>query len=385
MRGRARRRRRWPTLTERLLEDGRTLYDPDNEERKELARLERTGLIAVSWGRYFLCVDHADDLDLVHARSRTCNHKIPLVEDAHPDDPCQREDDLRYECGGCGRVHWPTRRRRILYDRATVSLTLDRAGAWLDTLMRKIAPDLHGLREGAVWRLQAGDEEVHVCLLDACVDTRFVTRDFARSNPVLYVVADHRVLRDRFLDADWLTVLYLHELAERGLVALREKLDELARRGGPMMCREPAAPPWLPLRSPAPRVRHRKLGMHRLEFRGDRALLDDVEVLPAEATGLVPVLRFLAERHHDDVVADKRPEDHCVWSPREILEDLEEQGQANTEDPGTVRRQLARIRRQIRAAYRDDTGIQIGMDDVVENIQGQGYRINAAKVTVALP
>lgn len=385
MNGRARRRRRWPTLTERILEDGRTLDDPDQEERAELTRLAEEGLIKVRWSRYFACVDHADDEDLVFASSRTCNQKIPLAEHNHPDDPYQREDDRRYECGGCGRVHWPLRRRRTLYDRATVSLSTDGVGDWLDGVLQEVDPTPATLRERVVWRVSGSSDEVHVCLLDACADTRFGTREFARSNPVVYVVIDHRTLRDRFVDADWLHVVYLHELAERGAVALREKLSAVCEGdGGPMVCREPAAPPWLPLRSPEPRVHRRTLGMHELRFLDSGAWLDGVEVLPADATGLVPVLRFLADRHHDDVVADKGREDHCLWSPREILEDLEEQGLANTQDPGTVRRQLTRIRRQIRAAYLGETGIQIGADDVVQNVPGQGYRVNAVTVTVSL-
>jgi hypothetical protein len=372
--------RRWPSITERLLEHGRTVDDPDQQERTELARLEEQGLIEVAWSRYFLCVDHADDRDLVHAYDRVCNHKIPLVEGDHPDDPFQREDDRYYECGGCGRLHWPGRRRRTTYERATISVTLERAASWLEGQLLGLGVTPYRLHQGGVWRFQHGADEAHVCLLDACLDTRFATREFAVSNNEVFVVMDHRVFADRFVDADWLRVVDLHSVAGRGVVALQERLDEACGTAGHLAFREPTVRPWAPVRQPAPRVSHRVLGMHKLELFEDRALLDGVVVVPPEATAQLRVLEFFAARYREDLLDGKHPEDHCLYSPEEVLDDLQERRVASTEAPGTVRRQITRLRNLVAQRYLDETGIKLDQDEFIENVAGAGFRLNGGRV-----
>jgi len=375
-------RRRWPSVTERLLEHGRTVNDPDMEERAEFERLEKQGLIEVAWSRYFLCVDHADDRDLVHAHDRVCNHKIPLVESGHPDDPFQREDDRYYECGGCGRLHWPGRRRRTTYPRATVAVSLVRAADWLEDQLQGLDGAPYRLYQGGVWRLRYGDDEAHVCLLDGCLDTRFATREFAVAANAVFVVLDHRVFADRFTDADWLRVVNLHSIAERGVAALQDLLDELGGSAGSLAFREPTVRPWAPGRQPAPRVTHRVLGMHKLELLEDRALLDGVVVVPPEATALLRVLEFFAARYREDLLDGKRSEDHCLYSPEDVLDDLQERRVSSTEAPGTVRRQITRLRNMVAQRHLDETGIKLDQDEFIENVVGEGFRLNAGRVVV---
>jgi len=374
--------RRWPSVTERLLEHGRTVNDPDLEERAEFERLEKQGLIEVAWSRYFLCVDHADDRDLVHARDRVCTHKIPLVKGDHPDDPFQREDDRYYECGGCGRLHWPGRRRRTTYPRATVAVSLVRAADWLEDQLQGLDGAPYRLHLGGVWRLRYGDDEAHVCLLDGCLDTRFATREFAVATNAVFVVLDHRVFADRFTDANWLRVVNLHSIAEHGVAALQERLGEQMSSTAPLAFREPTVRPWAPVRQPAPRVTHRTLGLHQLELHEDRALLDGVEVVPPEASAQLRVLEFFAACYREDLLDEKLPEDHCVYTPDEVLEDLQERRVANTESPGTVRRQITRLRNVVARRYLDETGLQLDQDEFIENVVGQGFRLNAERVVV---
>ena len=365
-----------------MLQDGKTVDEPDAKERAELERLQRDGLVEVQWSRFFLCVDHRDDADLPYARDRTCREKIPLLDDAHPDDRHQAEDDLHYECGGCGRLHWPLRRRRTTYVRGTVELSVQRAAGWLREQLGQLSLGVYALLDGAVFRFQYRGREVHVCLLDPCVGTRFATREFAVANPVVHVVIAHRRFRQRFPDADWLSVLFLHELAERGVAALREKLDVLPGDGAVLTFREPAAPVWNTLRSPEQRVVRRQLGAHALQLLDDRAVLDDVEVLPPEATGLLPILAFFVERWREDLLAGKSADDYCAYSPDEVLDDLEERGVATVTSAGSVRRQIGRLRNTVKRNYSAGAGLPLGQDDLVENVAEGGYRLNPRKVTV---
>ncbi len=374
----ARRRR---SLTARLLQDGRVVADPDEDERAELERLSESGLIAMSWGRYFLCTDHADDGDLVYARDRTCHEKIPI--DTRADgDPTQDEDDLLYVCDSCGRTHRPIRRGRTLYARATVGVDLPAVGGWLRGLIGQLCPGVYSLRDDAVFRFRHRGREVHVVVLDACIDTRFATREFAVGNPTLYVVVAHRAFVARFPSAGWLSVVYLHEIAERGPVALRQALDELPGDTDAWAFREPAAPAWNPLRSPSTRVVSRTLGAHALDLRQAPAFLDGVEVLPADATGSLEILAFFVARWREDMVAGKAAEDFCTYSPDEVLEDLEERGVATTESASNVRRQIVRLRNTVKRNYLRQTGLALEDDEFIETVREGGYRLNPRSVTV---
>jgi hypothetical protein len=375
----ARRRRRIKTATERLLQDGRVVDDPTEDERAELRRLEQgLGLIEVSWRTYFLCVDHADDVDLVHAWKRDCDQKIE-IDSVAADDPIQHEDDLRYVCRECGRVHWPTRRRRTLYDRAVVSMPDERIASFLEHCARELDPRAQQLDGLPVYRLAIAGREVHACLLDVCTETRFATRSFATTNAVVYVTSAPRVFTDRFAGGDeWLRPLPLHELAEHGSPALRSRLQ--ARAADPMLAAaERPARAYLPLRSPAPRVHRQRMGVHDLVI-GDRTVtLDGVEVLSSRAKTQVAVLAALAKRRVEDLAAG-RTADECRWFHTKTL--LEALGAATaTDDAETIAKHINRARADIAAKYEEQTGIVIGDSEIIES-SPKGYRLNPARVAV---
>lgn len=373
------RRRRLKSATERVLQDGRVVDDPTEDERGELRRLEENlGLIEVSWRRYFLCVDHADDEDLVHAWKRDCDQRIEL--DVVDDDAAiQHEDDLRYVCRECGRVHWPTRRRRTLYDRAVVAMRDERIIGFFANCVRELDPRAQQLDGLPVYRLAIAGREVHVCLLDVCTETRFATRSFATTNAVVYVTAAPRVFTDRFSGGDaWLRPLPLHELAEHGSPALRARIKVLA--ADPMLAvAEPPARAYLPLRNPAPRVHRQRVGIHDLVIGEKTVTLNGVEVLSSRAKTQVAVVAALAKRRVEDLAAG-RTADECRWFHTKTL--LEALGAATaTDDAETITKHINRARADIVAKYEEQTGIAISDSAIIES-SPKGYRLNAARVAV---
>jgi hypothetical protein len=376
----ARRRRRLKSVTERLLQDGRVVDDPTEDERSELRRLEqKLGLIGVSWRMYFLCVDHADDEDLVHAWKRDCDQKIE-IDPVAVDDPIQHEDDLRYVCRECGRVHWPTRRRRTLYDRAVVSMPDERVAGFLERCVRELDPRAQHLDGLPVYRLAVAGREVHACLLDHCTETRFATRSFATTNAVVYVTAAPRVFTDRFAGGDaWLRPLPLHELAEHGSPALRSRLEARAIEPIPGILNERPARAYLPLRSPEPRVHRRLVGIHDLVIGEKTVTLDGVEVLSSRAKTQVAVVAALAKRRVEDLAAG-RAADECRWFHTKTL--LEALGAATaTDDAETIAKHINRARADIAAKYEEQTGIAIGDSEIIES-SPKGYRLNPTRVAV---
>jgi len=317
----------------------------------------------------------------VYARDRTCREKIPLAVE-RSEDPTQGEDDLHYVCDGCRRTHRPVRRGRTTYPRATVALDPASAGTWLRARLQDLAPGVYSLLDDAVFRFQYREREVHVVLLDGCIETRFATREFSISAPTVHVVVAHRVFAARFPAADWLSVVYLHEIAARGSVALREALDALSGSDAIPSFREPALPVWNALRDPEPRVVRRALGAHALRLLDDRALLDGVEVLSPDARGSLPILAFFVARWREDMVAGKAADDFCAYSPEEVLDDLEERGVATTDSTSTVRRQIGRLRNTVKRNYLARAKLPFEVDELLETVPEGGFRLNPRTVTV---
>ena len=52
--------------------------------------------------------------------------------------------------------------------------------------------------------------------------------------------------------------------------------------------------------------------------------------------------------------------------------------------PATVRRQLVRLRAGVVERYQQATGLRLPDDEVVENVGGQGYRLNPTRVLARL-
>ncbi|MBI2895548.1 MAG: hypothetical protein HYY06_18470 [Deltaproteobacteria bacterium] len=376
----ARRRRRLKSATERLLQDGHVVDDPTEDERAELRRIEHDlGLIEVSWRKYFLCVDHADDEDLAHAWKRECDQKIE-IDPVAADDPLQHEDDLRYVCRECGRVHWPTRRRRTLYDRAVVSMPDARIAAFFERCVRELESGAQQLDGLPVYRLGISGHEAYACLLDHCTETRFATRSFASTNALVYVTAAPRVFMDRFPGGDeWIRPLPLHELAREGSSVLRVRLEERAADPLPAAPRDPPARPFLPLRSPAPRVHRERVGIHDLVIAEKSVSLDGIEVLSSRAKMQVAVVRALADRRLEDL-RERRAADGCRWVLAKTL--LGTLGDSTaTDEAETVSKYINRARADIAAKYEEQTGIAVGADEIIES-SPKGYRLNPARVAV---
>lgn len=384
-RTRPRRRRRLLSTTERLLQDGRIVDEPTEEERTELRRLQGLGIITLSWRKYFLCIDHNDDADLLHAWKRACRQKIELTSSGCDDEDIQREDDLQYVCEECGRAHWPIRRRRTLYRRAVVTMTAAAVEVFFEACVREIDPDAERLGDGPAFRVRVDGHAVHACLLDECTETPYATRSFASVQPIVFVTAAPRIYTDRMPGGDdWLEPLALYHLARAGSRALRERLAAQGALQFPRTTAEAQAHVHLPLRRPGPRVVRERLGRHVLAIQDDTASLDDVIVVSGRAKGQLPVLRVLAEQWRDDLSDGRSRAAHHHLRLDEVLDKLQAAGVDRTSDVESVRRAINRLRTGIAQAYVNATGIVIDDNAVIDGGDGYGYRINAESVTVDL-
>lgn len=378
----SRARRRRIGITERLLQDGRRVYDPDLEEQAELSRLEALGLVQLQHGQYFLCVDHRDDRDLPYARNRLCRERIPLRAVGHPDDPTQPEDDGKYICR-CGRTHYPLRRQRTLYPMVRVSFSVDASAGFLEGLLCQVDEACCRLDGVPTFRLAHGGREVHCCLLDACEGSRFAQRGFAATNPTVYIAIDH-VRAERFAGGEAILWIPFHELVAEGLPAVIRAFDRLVTRELPLEVREAQPLTWMPPPATQPRVHHEMLGVRKLVMTTVAAHLDGVEVIGGESPGLLSVLRYFADRWLEDQRDGKRAGDFCLYTPDDVLDELIARGQTKAKDRGAMRKHIGRVRDAIPERYKEATGLRLRDDEVLQNVPGQGYRLNPETVFVVV-
>ena len=378
---RRRGRRRLKSLTERLLQDGHVVDEPTAGERAELARLENElELITVSWRKFFLCIDHNDDADLAYAWNRTCDQKLEVDTFGDEDDRRQREDDLRYECPQCGRVHWPTRRRRTLYDRAVISMPDSRVQAFFEAIVLDIDPAAQRLDGVPAYRLQVDGREAYACLIDLCTETRFATKNFATTNPIAYVTAAPRVFTNRHPEGqEWLQPLPLHELAQGGSAALKEKLIRRMENRGKSVAAEALARAYLPGRRPEPRVHTRRVGIHDMVISAKVISLDGVEVLFSKAKMQMAVVSALADQHLADLRSQRAADQYRWMRAKALLKRLGDT--TKTDEAEAAAKYVGRARNEMAKRYEEETGIHVDPADIIQS-SSKGYRLNPTQMSI---
>lgn len=344
-------------LIERLLEHGRRWVEPTAEARAALARLEEAGLVVATVDRAFPCFDPMDDACHDHP-TRSCGAWVAASEGPT-------------SCRACGAEHeWPEERTA----REVVEVRRDRAGveAWLRAAVDRLDPDARRLRAGVAWQVLVGEHDAELVWLDEHTPEALTTRAYAVGRSVVYLVAEPRRWRGRFVQEPWLEPLSLATWVVEGPAAVRRALA--SRRAG---AREEERA-WSAMRAARPRAVTMPLGARVLEVGADRATLDGHEVVGRDGVAVLALLRVLAQRWREDVADQKAPADHCTWTVDELRLAVGESGQSPSR--GTVQRQLQRVRAGIRDRYQRATGIRLDEDAVVEHVRGEGYRIHPTGV-----
>ncbi len=319
--------------------------------------------------RVLRCFD-ARDAGCAHHPTRACGAWVVVPDGL----TAEQEDEGAVVCGACGVEHAPLRDGRTMHMRMAVSVVEDGVEAWMDAAVRRLDPSARRLRQGVAWQLALADADVELVWLDRSASTPLASRAYAAARAVVYVVTASRTWSTRFRDDPWLAPVPLGEWIARGDDAVH---DALARRAEPPLVREPAMRTWSPNRRVEERAVVVPLGARALVVGADRATLDGQEVIGRDGTAILALLRLLVERWRDDLAAGKEPAAHCTWTPEELAADLGAQ-------PATVRRQLVRLRAGVVERYQQATGVRLPDDEVVENIEGQGYRLNPTRVLARL-
>ncbi|MBN2191183.1 MAG: hypothetical protein JW751_00055 [Polyangiaceae bacterium] len=372
-----------------LLESGTFLVDPDAPTRAALRAAEELGLVRASWCRGFPCHGGAEEEDPDAPDWRVCMGWVELPPDwVEGEAPDPDEDEAAFDawaareteiaCRWCDRRHRLDRYPRAIVDGVGTALEAEGLRAWMAARLAALDPEARALRDGVGWRALLDGEEVAVVWLDQSQDSRASTRAFGAAQPTVYLTTEPRRWSARLRDEPNVVLLPVAEWVAGGDGVLREAA--LRARSQPLLVSEPGLRPWARVRSPEPLAVAWALGARVLAVEAERATLDGVEVLGREATGLLPVLRFLADRWREDVADGKAPGDHCTWSLEDIRAGLRDTEPSSAPGLTTLRRQISRLRAGIARRYLEATGVALDEDAVVQNVGGQGYRLHPGGV-----
>lgn len=283
--------------------------------------------------------------------------------DGDPDcdawEPPGSDDEL--QCPMCGRVFWfeaqhVRQRFRVRHERAGVE-------AWLEARLAQEGA-VERLTGGCAWRLTVGGEETVFAVLDWSEDARWVRADRMAADPTVLVLLRPPLYRTRLrpgvVAVDLEALVFGQDLT--GALAEARQAEITFER--PMA--------WMAVHTLPNRTYCRRLGAHRLDAIGGELRVDGVVV--ERSGGAYGVVRWLVARHAEDVGAGKSPDAHCWWPAQELADEL---SGADGVTRDQVKRALARFVAEARSVYRQETGLELGADAVIESCRA-GYRVNPA-------
>lgn len=347
---------------------------PGREVLETATWLAHLGIIEV---RKSLVVRCADPLDGDFPPPvRDCDGHITLR-------PNVDEGGGDYRCPSCERLVSPVVDEKRRYERMTVVLQRSGIEKFLIDALGASAKERSFL-EG-VLKLPTDGLNAFVCLVEFCTDRQYLRRGTAIAQPFVYVTVEPdtpaRLLKD--------TAIRHVELVDilTGEVCLSSRLTEAATSPSSTVMTNVDIPIFaagaLPVASgvQAPRRRRFAVRSHSTGFS-----IDDRLIVDASRTSACRVLQALFQRFADDLSAggDVRP------ISVEELADIVQENEDDVRDAESVRRTIDRVRDQITAVIRRETGRPIGDNDIIETVSrtgalkgSRGYRLNPRTVMLA--
>ncbi len=362
---------------DRLLRDGWSIDNPNTVTLEAAARLERLGLVDLTHREFVVC---AEPLDADYPPMvRDCQGHVFLQDGLD-------EGDDEYRCLDCERPVYPFLHDKRRHGNVRSRIRLEGVISFIREELNAIG-DFRQMTDG-VFRVETGSEEVLVCLVEMCRDSRYLSREHARLNPTLFVAVDSRNLKERFLPDPWLVRVSLADLVT-GTADLPFLLDDVLAKGVPSVLVNASLPVYnkvVPTLVHTPEAGpQRRLFM--VECGPDRLLIEDALVVTAKADVQLQVFGVLWRRFLEDLSAVRAPDDFRHISLKDLTNIIDEGDRDDAIDELNVRRAINRLQNDMTETVRRELGLPIKRDDIIQNIRsdgqrrkGNGYRINPRMV-----
>jgi hypothetical protein len=361
-----------------LLRDGWTFSDPDDRILKAAERLCRLGLIETGRNGYVICADPRDG-DFPPP-SRHCQGRIRLDETLD-------DGGDEFHCPDCGRVVHPFLHEKQRHVELRSHLIPEGAVAFLMDEVESLG-DYRELA-GGVFRCDHVDGDVIVCLLEACREGKYLSRDFAAQNPTVYVAIDARNRDQRLLSEEWLTGTTLAALVN-GEDDLAVLMDRTISSGSPATMAHVSLPVYDKV---VPTIIHGAVRTQEterrfvVEFGTDFIRVNGLLAVKAKAEAQLRVFGILWQRFLEDLMAGRTSDEFRPMNLDRIADAFQGNTSREAIDATAVRRNLNRLQNDLIRNLRKEGGIPVERHDIIENLQGEGqsrrntgYRINPLTV-----
>lgn len=359
-------------LLNELLSDGKSFSEPSSAQLAAAKYLSSRGLVRVENDVYVKCANPIDG-DFPPG-NRNCAGRIAL-------DPDLDEAGGEIKCPDCNRIVYPIRRRKQQFQELR---------GWHDSggILRFVegllaAAELHVAPTDSPAAFMVSSDElarqVLVGVLDYADDSDYFDREYAQHNPAFYVVVDIKNLEHQILEEDWIARASLAELLIAGDLSAR--VEEISKSLQPssianlrtrIVSKRPhTKPPSAPAESD--HLIYVELDSKGLWVQGQ-------QVVSGKGLSQLPIIKILRDSFLEDLRDDRAAENFQALSLLDISESMSAQtGKPANPDDEAIRRPILRCRDQISKVLREELGVPIGDDDVIENYGG-GYRFNPRRV-----
>jgi hypothetical protein len=232
-----------------------------------------------------------------------------------------------------------------------------------------------------VLRLDVGQEDVTLCVVEFCQDANYLSRERAIQNPTCFVAISSRDFDDRFLQEEWVVRVALADLI-CGKTDLCALIRDTAAQGRP----RGVATASTPVCGGGPSGVFVESGQRATSDRrfivevGDGVVrIEGMQVIAEQAGPRFILFRTLWQWFLDDLRDGTAPNAFRAWPLEKLIEELESQIGKKYSDETTVRRVINNMQADFEQKLRRQRGSAIGREDIVETCPG-GYRINPFSV-----
>jgi len=364
----------------KLLRDGAVIQSPTSTLLETAERLEKAGLIETQIQEYVLCAD-PKDADFP-PRNRHCSGRIYLKDGLD-------EPGYEYRCSECERPVFPKRHRKRRHRELHTKISVQGVESYVLALLTKFKESVRRIAD-AVYLVGIGDLGVVVCIADYCSEEKFITRDWASTNPTCYIVVNPKGFEERFLKEEWVQRVSLTDVVS-GAVDLEKIVREQAASGSPSSIRKVSIPVYT--KGPVPVViepLEPSVKDHRFVVEtGPNVVLVEGEIVVAPQAGIrYKIFRILWDRFLDDLKQALSPDLYSPTNIKDMIRELESRTGKHIDDEMNIRRSINRLQTDIETAVKRKLGLPIDREDIIQTCRwkGQsegdyGYRINPFTVT----
>ena len=372
-----------PELLDKLLVDGAQSM-PSAELRAAADTLVERGIITLEERQYVRCANPEDFDDFRYVKNRNCRGRIYIEDglDLYGDE---------YKCPDCDRPIYPGKKKR--YDEWRVRLLPNGIKAFVETALKDA-----GLtwKEKAPWvfRVEVGDEEVWLCIVDFCESCQHMTREWAvaNHNKALWLVVHPRGKAERFLQEDWLPVVSLSELLTDN-ASLNSLLQARAACKPATNLGNPSLPIYTKSqRHPASFEVEIPPNLDRLfvvQITDGIVLVNGCSVIPKQAITGYPIFMILLKHHLQGMIESLPSGEYPPLSTKDICDELYNVTGKEFDDEDAIRKTINRIQNNIEKVIKRETGDPIDRCDIIETLRWKGadegdhgYRLNPSSVAI---